>query len=270
MHDEQPTAVTQLPNKQPVTPPPRLGYMDLSKLRADPENVRKHFNDIDAFAETIRRDGIIQPLLVCPSEDGTYLVVAGNRRFLAAQKAGLTQVPVFVKSIAEENKVAVQLIENIQRSDLSAVEIAASLAKLIEVEPPRKERLERVGARLGKSANWVSRHTALLKLDPRVVKAIEYNQLGISQAAEVARLARANQIPQAIELAAAMKTGQVKRADARAQPEKTDPSAIRVRILERSGDGFSVHVTFTSMHEAREATFRADLEQIFAAYGGAQ
>lgn len=87
---------------------------------------------LDELAASIRAQGVMQPILVRPTEDGAYEIIAGERRFRAARLAGLDEVPVFVRDVPDESAAAMALIENIQREDLNPLEVAHGVQRLIE------------------------------------------------------------------------------------------------------------------------------------------
>ena len=142
-------------------PPTRL---PLAALVANPAQPRRAFAEeaLEELADSIRQQGIIQPLLVRPLE-GTdrYQIVAGERRWRAAAKAGLTEVPVYVRDMDEQEAMAAALIENLQREDLNPVEEAQALAALRETLNITQEEL---AARLGRSRPAVANALRLLQL----------------------------------------------------------------------------------------------------------
>lgn len=123
------TDVEQLPDEARST----LKSVPLSALRPGAHQPRKAFDAeaLSELADSIRAQGIIQPLLVRPLGRGRFEIVAGERRWRAAEKAGLDEVPVIVREIDEPGAMAVALVENIQRADLNALEEAEALRKLI-------------------------------------------------------------------------------------------------------------------------------------------
>ena len=100
--------------------------LDLDKLQPNPHQPRTEFDSeaLQELADSIKEHGILQPPLVEEAGNGMYYIIAGERRTRAARLAGLTQIPVRVKSFSEENKLEVALIENVQREDLNALEEA--------------------------------------------------------------------------------------------------------------------------------------------------
>jgi ParB family chromosome partitioning protein len=227
----------------------QLLELSLDRLIADESNVRRELGGIDELAQEVRRDGILQPILVRehPSQNGLFQIVAGHRRFAAAKQAGFETIPAVVRTIGDNEKTALQLVENIQREDLSAIEIANGLKALVEQCGDAQSAAER----LGQTKNWVNKHLALLKLDPKVVKAIHRAGLGIAGAREVSALARAGNVQDAVEAAQALSDGKLRRNDLAARNRQirsgatTEQSKEREadRIFERNGNGYSVLIT---------------------------
>ena len=142
--------------------PPRT--LPLDALVANPAQPRRVFTEaaLDELADSIRQQGIIQPLLVRPLEGGErFQIVAGERRWRAAERAGLAEVPVFVRAMDEQEAMAAALIENLQREDLNPVEEAQALQALRETLGITQEEL---AGRLGKSRPAVANALRLLQL----------------------------------------------------------------------------------------------------------
>lgn len=138
--------------------------LPLDALVANPAQPRRAFSAqaLEELAESIRRQGIIQPLLVRPLEGGErFQIVAGERRWRAAAKAGLAEVPVYVREMSEQEAMAAALIENLQREDLNPVEEAQALQALRETLGLTQDEL---AARLGKSRPAVANALRLLQL----------------------------------------------------------------------------------------------------------
>ena len=138
----------------------KLKIMDIEPNRDQP---RKIFDE-DALAEladSIAKHGVIQPLLVRPMPDGSYQLVAGERRWRASRMAGLTEVPVVIKELSDDEAMALALIENLQREDLNPLEEAQAIQSLRERLPYSQEELAQ---RLGKSRSAVANSLRLLQL----------------------------------------------------------------------------------------------------------
>lgn len=138
--------------------------VDIESLVPDERNERKVFRRIEELAATIKAVGIIDPPTVVPMADGRYKITTGERRFRAAKLAGLKQIPVIVGD-AEEEKVrrAKSLISNIQREDLSALELAQALQEMKDENPEVKTNRDLAG-QIGKSEQWVGQMLKILDL----------------------------------------------------------------------------------------------------------
>ncbi len=121
--------------------------IELSKLENHPQNVRKTYNDIDELADSIKAQGILQNLTVVPKpgDPEKYLVVIGNRRLLAANKAGLKTAPCYVADMDEKEQASVMLLENIQRSDLSIYEQAQGFQMMLDLGETEDTLSEKTG-----------------------------------------------------------------------------------------------------------------------------
>lgn len=151
----------------------KLKIMDIEPNRDQP---RKIFDE-DALAEladSIAKHGVIQPLLVRPMPDGSYQLVAGERRWRASRMAGLTEVPVVIKELSDDEAMALALIENLQREDLNAIEEAQGIKALMDtLSLTQDEAAERVG----KSRPAVANALRLLKLPDSVIALVSNGKL---------------------------------------------------------------------------------------------
>lgn len=111
-----------------------INEVPVYKIKANPNQPRREFTPeaLEELAESIRQIGIIQPITLRLMEDGTYQIIAGERRWRAAQIAGLTTIPAYVRTADDEKMMQMALVENIQREDLNAIEIALAYQNLIE------------------------------------------------------------------------------------------------------------------------------------------
>ena len=159
----------------------RLRDIAIDKVVPDPDQPRRFFDEaaLNELAESVREHGVVQPIVVTPKGD-KYLIVAGERRWRAANKAGLTEVPCIVRSMNDQNRLEISLIENLQRHDLNALETATAYQKLRD---QFNMTLEEIGKRLGgKSISAVSNTLRLLKLPKSVQKALFEGRLNEGQA----------------------------------------------------------------------------------------
>ncbi|MFP3959281.1 MAG: ParB/RepB/Spo0J family partition protein [Spirochaetaceae bacterium] len=141
----------------------------LGRLRPNPQQPRKQFSEdqLAELAQSVREKGVIQPILAEEADDGSYLIVAGERRFRAAERAGLEQVPVLPRRFSREEKLEIALIENLHREDLNPIDEAEAYRSLMETASLTQEELAR---RLGLNRSTVANALRLLRL-PEDMKA---------------------------------------------------------------------------------------------------
>lgn len=152
-----------------------VNEVDIDLIDPNPEQPRTRFVEaaLDELAASIRSNGIVQPIVVRRSGD-RYQIVAGERRWRAAQRAGLRRVPVTLKEISDEKLLEVALIENIQRQELNVVEEARAYRKLLDNIGFTQEELSE---RVGKDRSMISTALRLLKLPEQVLELIENEKL---------------------------------------------------------------------------------------------
>jgi len=148
----------------------------VEKLKANPGQPRKYFDneELTELADSIKQQGIIQPLIAEDNGDGKYTIIAGERRARAARLAGLNEVPVILRKYSDEKRIVVSLIENIQRSNLNPIEEALAYKQLMQIESlPQDE----VAARVGKNRATVANTIRLLKLPIEMQESITKGEL---------------------------------------------------------------------------------------------
>lgn len=146
----------------------KIQLIEISKLKQHPNNVRKEYRDIDELAESIKRQGIMQNLTVVPDPDqeGTYLVVIGNRRLAAAKQAGFIDMPCIVTNMTEQDQTSTMLLENMQRSDLTVYEQATGFQMCLDLGMTEDSIVEKTGF----SKTTVRHRLNLAKLDQKLLK----------------------------------------------------------------------------------------------------
>lgn len=158
-----------------------INEIELSQIDANPGQPRSTFDEetLRELADSIRELGIIQPLSLRMKDDGRYQIIAGERRWRAAQMAGLTSVPAYVRTASDAELTEMALIENIQREDLNAIEVALTFRKLIDTYNLTQERLS---ARLGKKRATIANHLRLLKLPAEIQFGLRDRKLDMGHA----------------------------------------------------------------------------------------
>lgn len=153
----------------------------IDNIVPNPEQPRRDFDpeSLDELAASIQELGIVQPLTLRVTDDGTHQIIAGERRWRAAKKAGLASVPAYVRTASDSEVTEMALIENIQRQDLNAVEVALAFKKLIDVYHLTQERLSE---RLGKKRTTVTNHLRLLKLPAEIQLGLRDRKLDMGHA----------------------------------------------------------------------------------------
>ncbi len=159
-----------------LTSEDRVEKIPIGKLQASPYQPRRHFDEtaLLELAESIKRHGIVQPLVVTPAKSGTYTLVAGERRWRAAQLAKQETVPALIRERKELEQLEVALIENVQRVDLSPLEQAVSIERLREQFSLSYDEISR---RLGKATSTVNNTVRLLRLPEAARDALATNQI---------------------------------------------------------------------------------------------
>jgi ParB family chromosome partitioning protein len=160
-------------------------------VRPAPDNLRRRVGDVSDIVASIPTHGIIEPLVVTPQDDGTYLIVAGHRRHAAAVKAELATVPCIVRPMSDEERVLAALIENGARNDLRPTEDAGGYFRLVE----GGWRIKDLAAATGRSARHVSTGLALLQLPAAVRSKLDQGKVSIADATELLRLKAHPQVP---------------------------------------------------------------------------
>ena len=154
--------------------------LPLDLLQANPDQPRRYFDTtaLQELADSIKEHGVIQPIIVTPKGDG-YEIVAGERRFRASKLAGLTEIPVVVRSMTGQKQLEVSLIENIQRRDLNTIETATAYAKLRD---QFNLSAEKISERVYKSPSAVINTMRLLKLPKEAIVALAEGKITEGQA----------------------------------------------------------------------------------------
>ena len=156
-------------------------YIRVDLIEANPFQPRTEFEQaaLDELAQSIKSYGLIQPVTVRPLENGRYQLISGERRLRAAKLAGLTQIPAFVRTADDLQSIQMALVENIQREDLNAIEIAVSYQRLIDECNLKQDELSE---KVGKNRATISNYLRLLKLSTNSQIAVRDNKISMGHA----------------------------------------------------------------------------------------
>jgi ParB family chromosome partitioning protein len=158
-----------------------INEIEIDLISPNPDQPRRTFDEetLDELAASIRELGIIQPLSLRDAGDGTYQIIAGERRWRAARLAGLSSVPAYVRTASDSEVTEMALIENIQREDLNAIEVALGFRKLLDTYNLTQDRLSE---RLGKKRATIANHLRLLKLPAEIQLGLRDHKLDMGHA----------------------------------------------------------------------------------------
>ena len=158
-----------------------LSEVEISQIEPNPNQPRREFDQeaLQELATSIKELGIIQPITLRQTEGSKYQIIAGERRWRASQLAGLTTIPAYIVTVKDENAMEMALVENIQREDLNAIEIALAYQHLAEATGMTQAK---ISERVGKSRAAVTNYMRLLKLPAQVQMALKNKEIDMGHA----------------------------------------------------------------------------------------
>ena len=158
-----------------------ISEIELSAIVANPDQPRRTFDEeaLQELADSIRAHGVISPITLRDNGDGTYMIIAGERRFRASKLAGLDRIPAYIRTAKDEQVMEWALIENIQREDLDAIEIALAYQRLMDDYNLTQERM---AERVGKKRTTVTNYLRLLKLPAEIQVGIKQKKIDMGHA----------------------------------------------------------------------------------------
>ncbi|HNX12156.1 MAG TPA: ParB/RepB/Spo0J family partition protein [Paludibacteraceae bacterium] len=158
-----------------------INEVEIALIYPNPNQPRTHFDEesLTELANSIRELGVISPVTLRKNDDETYLIIAGERRFRAAKSIGLTSIPAYVKTAADEEVMEMALIENIQREDLNAIEIALTFYRLMEEYKLTQDRLS---DRVGKKRATIANYLRLLRLPAEIQMGLKNKKIDMGHA----------------------------------------------------------------------------------------
>ena len=158
-----------------------VSMISIKDIEANPFNPRTHFEQesLEELSKSIEVHGIIQPLTLRSTGRGKFQLISGERRFRASQIAGLTEVPAYVRVANDQDMLEMALVENIQREDLNAIEVALSYQRLIEECSLTQEQMSQ---KIAKSRSSITNHLRLLKLPTEIQKSVRDSKISMGHA----------------------------------------------------------------------------------------
>ena len=231
-----------------------LKIVDVEPMKDQP---RKVFDEekLEELANSIKENGVIQPILVVKNDDG-YAIVAGERRWRSAKKAGLKKIPAIIKNYDESKKKQVALIENIQREDLNIVEVAHAIKELMEIENCSQSEVAKV---TGKNISTISNIVRLLKLPDEILQYVLDGKLVEGQARALLALdSKKRQLEianKAIEKKLTVRDVEklvYGSEEYVRKPEKKEPKSVYYKNLEgklKDYFGYKVKLDYTKSHQ---------------------
>ena len=165
--------------------PSAVSEIPLKNISVNPFQPRTSFDEesLNELVMSVEEHGIIQPITIRRAADNSYQLITGERRLRAAKKAGLKRIPAYVREAGDENMMELALVENIQREDLDAIEVAISYQRLIEEFSLTQERL---GERVGKKRTTIANYLRLLNLPVEIQTSIRQKKLSMGHARALA------------------------------------------------------------------------------------
>ncbi len=239
--------------------------VSISDLTRNPYQPRQHFSEekLEELANSIKKNGIIQPIAVRPNkvENGKYEIVAGERRWLAAQKAGLHDIPVTILDLSDVESLEVAIVENIQRDDLNPIEEARGYKRLNEEFKYDHESISKL---MSKSRSHVSNTLRLLTLPKDVVAMLEEGSLTSGQARPLIGLGNASSIAEEIvsKNYSARKVEYLVKSKKNKKPEdKYDANILKTQDRIEKILGLKVNILNKKNNSGRIVIQYQDLEQ---------
>lgn len=254
-------------------------WVDPALLKPNPRQPRTYFDDekLAELTESVRNEGILSPVIIEDANDGTFFIIAGERRTRAAKAAGLKKIPVQLRKYSEQRKLEVALIENIQRTDLNALEEAQAYYDLMELGNLTQDQ---VAERVGKNRSTVANCLRLLKLPEDIRKALVTDSISSGHARAILSLENDSDkrilfgkiigqglsVRQSENIAKEMKSGisSVAKTDLKPEPKK-DPNlaALEQKLIERLGTKVQLKGGFSKGTISINYFSSEDLDRIF-------
>jgi len=179
-----------IPDEFSILKEERFAEVEIDEIKPNPFQPRMKFDDqsIEELAQSIKESGVVQPVLVTP-EDDHYKIIVGERRWRAAQKAGLRKIPVLIRNVPREKELEISLIENIHREELNPLEIAQAYQRLMDEQGYTQQE---IAEKVGKDRTSVTNYIRLLKLPQEIQDYINGGTISMGHARALLALEEAS------------------------------------------------------------------------------
>lgn len=244
--------------------------IELDRIRPNTEQPRQHFDQeaLEQLAQSISRHGVVQPIVVTPANDSTYIIIAGERRWRASHLAKLTKIPALVRTHKELEQLEIALIENVQRVDLSPLEQARSIERLHQ---QFNVSYESIAKRLGKAPSTINNIVRLLQLPKDALQVLSEGKITEGHARAILALKQQPDRQQELLQSIVTHDWSVRQAERFVQSIKAgiqESKVVRARVktetmeTKRLGKrlGAPVHIKRTAKGGKLEITFKSDEE----------
>jgi ParB family chromosome partitioning protein len=255
----------------------------IDRLVPNPGQPRKNFDETELgeLADSIKEHGVIVPIIAADTGDGSYIIIAGERRTRAARLAGLGEVPAIIRDYTDQKQMEISLIENIQRSDLNPIEEATAYKNLMDFSSLSHEEL---AARVGKNRSTVTNALRLLKLSADVQKSLENGALSAGHARALLSvtdtrpreklfkeiIAKGLSVRDAEKKAAALNSAVEAAGDAKEKASKRPPeiSEMEDKFIEKLGTKVTIEGGLDKGRIRIEYYSMEDLDRLYGIFGG--
>lgn len=257
-----------------------LRHIPIDLIQASPNNPRKRFsdNEIDELAASIRDKGLLQPLVVRALSNGNFEIVAGERRWRAAQRAGIHELPAVIRDLSDGEALEIALIENIQRSDLNPLEEARAYGQLLEQFGYTQQQL---AESVGKSRSHITNTLRLLTLPDQIQQQIELGQLTAGHARTLVTAESPNELAdKIIQLGLSVREAESLARSPEANPKKSasddkpadtlalekqlgEATGLKIEIKDRGAKGGTVIISYKTLEQLEDICRRLQSHQAF-------
>lgn len=231
-----------------------IASIEISRIVENPFQPRTHFDPeaLEELSRSIRELGVIQPITVRKMPDDAFQIISGERRFRASQLAGLTTIPAYIRLADDQSMLEMALVENIQREELDAIEIALSYQRLIEECALTQEAMSE---RVGKKRSTITNYLRLLKLQPLVQAGLRDKMISMGHARAIINIEDADDQLALYEqvIAKQLSVRQVEEAARRLKDKKNAPAAAT------SSSGRELPQRYTEIREVLSQHFDTDV-----------